>query len=59
MIADFFNATVPIGATKQVIKDVLYTELVTRCILPDDSPPDVSREDVAAGEASGPYLPTG
>ncbi|XP_026109534.1 uncharacterized protein LOC113081799 [Carassius auratus] len=48
------------SATKQVVKDVLYEELVTRGILPDDSPPDVSREDVAAGEASAssPYLAT-
>lgn len=55
LIADFFNVTVPGNATKQVIKDALYIELVSRGILPDDS-----REDVAEGEtaASSPSLPT-
>ncbi len=55
LIADFFNVTVLGNATKQVIKDALYIELVSRGILPDDS-----REDVAEGEtaASSPSLPT-
>ncbi len=55
LIADFFNVIVPGNATKQVIKDALYIELVSRGILPDDS-----REDVAEGEtaASSPSPPT-
>lgn len=46
LIAEFFNVIVNKDATKQVIKEKLYEELVSTGILPAESPLDVLEENV-------------
>ncbi len=52
LIADFFHVGMSKDATKRVIKEELYKELVSTGILPAESLPDVSEGDLAVEEAS-------
>ncbi len=52
LIADFFHVSMSRDATKRVIKEELYNELVSTGILPAESLPDVSEGNLAVEEAS-------
>lgn len=58
LIADLYHVTVSRNATKQLIKEELYNELVSTGILPAESPLEVSEGNLVVGEASAFPLPT-